>query len=191
MTDSQQPKKKQKPFNQNAAIRGAIRRIFSRSPVKRDVLMAVRRERPKFNQDGSRSKKDAVEYMCNLCKQYVGSTKVEVDHLEPVIEINEVGFVDWNTFVTRLFCTVEKLQVLCDPCHDKKTHDEQQKRQMLKDKIALDEIEQQINYARSIKDEQLLKKTLTKYLSKKKALETRERALRLKARIIERLTKED
>ena len=190
MTDVQKSKKKP-VFNQNAAIRGAIRRIFSRSPVKNEVLKAVRRERPKFNKDGSRSKKDAVEYMCNLCKQYVGSTKVEVDHLEPVIEINEIGFVDWNTFVSRLFCTADKLQVLCDPCHAKKTHAEQQKRQMLKDKIALDEIEQQINYAKSIKEEQLLKKTIAKYFTKKKALETRERALRLKTRIVERLTKED
>ncbi len=64
MTENQQPKKKP-PFNQNAALRGAIRRIFSRSPVKIEVLMKVRREVPRYNQDGSRGKRDAVQYQCN------------------------------------------------------------------------------------------------------------------------------
>jgi len=190
MTDDQQSKKKP-PFNQNASIRGAIRRLFSRSPVHKEVLMKVRREVPKFNKDGARAKKDAVQYLCNVCKGWVGSTKVEVDHILPVIEVNEHGFVDWNMFVDRLFCGPENLQVICDPCHDKKTHDEQQKRQAAKDKIKLDQIETDMKSAWTIEKEKELKKQVTKFLSKKKALETRERAAKLKQIIIDKLTKED
>lgn len=115
--------KKRPPFNQNAAIRGAIRRIFSRSPIVREVLMAGRREIPKYNKDGSRSKVNAVQYECQTCNTWVSSTLVSVDHVVPVIS-TDIGFVDWNVFVERLFCKKENLQRICDPCHDKKTYSE-------------------------------------------------------------------
>jgi len=89
----------------------------------REVLMKVRREVPKFNKDGSRAKKDAVQYCCGACGQWVGSTKCAVDHITPVIAV-ETGFVDWNDFVSRLFCGPENLQVICDPCHNAKTQAE-------------------------------------------------------------------
>ena len=95
--------KKPKTFNMNATIRGAIRRTFARAPVKQEVLKAVRKEFPKYNKDGTRSKKDAVCYLCNVCKEYKGSTHVSVDHIIPVVSVEE-GFVDWNVFVERLYC---------------------------------------------------------------------------------------
>lgn len=185
------PDKKPKTFNQNAAIRGAIRRIFSRSPVKIEVLRKVRREIPRYNQDGSRGKRDAVQYQCAACKEWVGSTKVEVDHILPVIEVNEKGFVDWNMFVERLFCGPANLQVICDPCHDKKTRDERMRRQAAKDKVVLDEIEKEIQVAWSVSREQELKKQISKFLTKTKAPETRERAIKLKEVLINKITKED
>jgi 5-methylcytosine-specific restriction endonuclease McrA len=190
MMDNQKLKKKP-VFNQNAAIRGAIRRIFSRSPVKIEVLMKVRREVPRYNKDGSRGKRDAVQYQCNVCKSWVGSTKVEVDHIIPVIETNEHGFVDWNLFVERLFCGPENLQVICDPCHDKKTYEEQQKRQMAKDRIKLDQIEERLKTAWTVHEEKDLKKQVAKFLTKKKAPETKERALKLKTILIDKITRED
>ena len=183
--------KKPKIFNQNAAIRGAIRRIFSRSPVKIAVLRKVRREIPRYNKDGSRGKKDAVQYQCNVCKSWVGSTKVEVDHIVPVIEVTERGFIDWNLFVDRLFCDEKNLQVICDPCHDKKTQVERMKRQALKDKVVLDLIEERLKSVWTIDEEKDLKKQVSKFLTKTKAPETKERALKLKAIIVNKLTKED
>lgn len=184
-------KKKKPPFNQNAAIRGAIRRVFSRSPIKIEVQRKVRREIPRYKKDGSRGKRDSVQYQCNVCKSWVGSTKVEVDHIVPVIETNEHGFVDWNMFVERVFCGPENLQVICDPCHDKKTHEEQLKRQAAKDKIALDQIEERLKSAWTLGEEKALKKQVNKFLTKKKAPETKERALKLKQIIINKINKED
>lgn len=114
---------KPKKYNENSSIRGALRRTFSRSPVVRETLHKVRREIPKYNNDGTRSKKDQVQYKCNVCSNWVGSTKVAVDHINPVVSV-DTGFVDWNTFVTRLFCAAENLQVICDDCHQIKTNSE-------------------------------------------------------------------
>jgi len=114
--------------------------MFSRSPVVREVQAKVRREVPKYNKDGSRAKKNAVQYQCNLCKQWTKSTAIAVDHIEPVIDV-EHGFTDWNAFVKRLFCEASNLQVVCDDCHQKKTNKERHDRQLLKDKELLGKLE--------------------------------------------------
>ncbi len=114
---------KPKTFNQNAAVRSAIRRVFSRSPIVREIMFKVRREVPKYNKDGSRAKKDAVQYQCNVCKVWTKSTAIAVDHIAPVVDVDG-GFVDWNTFVVRLFCDASNLQVICDTCHQQKTNEE-------------------------------------------------------------------
>src|ERR1035437_3132910 len=132
--------KKRPPYNENACIRGALRRQFSRSPIVREVLMKVRREVAKFNKDGSRSKKDSVQYRCNVCGQWVGSTKCAVDHISPVIDV-QIGFVDWNQFVDRLFCKSENLQVICDTCHKTKTQGERITRLTKQYTKELDDIE--------------------------------------------------
>lgn len=128
------------PFNVNAAVRSAIRRVFSRSPVVREVMMKVRREVPRYNKDGTRAKKDAVQYLCGVCAQYVSSTKIAVDHKIPVIDVDK-GFVDWNTFVDRVFCDEANLQVICDPCHQAKTNSERFERQFRRDIALIAELE--------------------------------------------------
>ena len=119
--------KKRPPYNQNAAIRSALRRAFSRSPLVREVLNAVRREVPKYCKDGSLAKKPSVQYQCSMCNEWVGTTKVAVDHLNPVIRI-DVGFEDWTVFIERLFCPKENLQCLCETCHLVKTNKERWER---------------------------------------------------------------
>jgi 5-methylcytosine-specific restriction endonuclease McrA len=48
---------------------------------------------------------------------------VEVDHIIPVVD-PKVGFVDWNTFIERLFTERDNFQTLCKPCHKKKSRAE-------------------------------------------------------------------
>ena len=150
--------KKRPPFNQNSAIRGSIRRMFSRSPVVREVLMQGRREVSKYNKDGSLAKKPAVQYQCEVCNEWVSSTKMAVDHKIPVISV-ENGFIDWNTFVERLFCAKENLQRICDPCHDAKTLKERWER-------IIGETYQLLPKMESMKGE-ALKKMLQKFTPKK------------------------
>jgi len=81
------------------------------------------------------------KYRCASCNQIVPATKKGVyktgkkagkpkkiknilaDHKEPVVDPN-VGFVDWNTFIERLF-REDGWQALCDDCHKAKTKEEQ------------------------------------------------------------------
>ena len=120
--------------------------------------MAGRREVPKYNKDGSKAKKPAVQYQCEVCNQWVSSTKMAVDHKIPVISVED-GFIDWNTFVERLFCAKENLQRICDPCHDEKTLKERWER-------IVGETYQLLPLMEIMKTE-ALKKALQKYTPKK------------------------
>jgi hypothetical protein len=117
-------KQKKKPkYNANSAIRSALRRTFSRSPVVREVMTAVRRERLWYKQNGTPAAKPRVEYRCSSCQQWHMGKNIQVDHADPVVD-PEIGFIDFNTFIDRLFCSVENLSVLCMDCHKSKTDSE-------------------------------------------------------------------
>ena len=118
-------KRKKKPykFNQNSLIRGAIRRVFVRSPQLQETLKKGRKDEVAHNKDGSVSKKKDVYYKCAVCGKWCKRKRISVDHIVPVVD-PDVGFVDWNTFVDRLFCSAENLQILCDDCHTEKTKKE-------------------------------------------------------------------
>ena len=53
--------------------------------------------------------------------------KPQADHVNSVIEVG-VGFVDWNTYIERLFCESEGYQILCNQCHKEKSKKENSKR---------------------------------------------------------------
>lgn len=99
-------------FNSNSAFRGALRRVFARSPKVIAVKKAARRESPKYRKDGSLAKKPKVEYQCAHCKEWYRGTHIAVDHILPVIN-PETSFVDWNNFIERLDCSEDNLQILC------------------------------------------------------------------------------
>lgn len=199
MTDSPKSKKKSpKAFNEDAVLRGAWRRAFRLFPVKKEVLAEGTRWVEKFNKDGSRSKVDSKEHHCQVCNQWVkasvgGKNNIDVDHIIPVIDINDTSgkVKDWNIYKARLVCEKSNLQRICKPCHKLKTKEEREHRQTLKDNEAMDSLEESIKYAKSIEEEKHLKKKLTRFLSKKKPVETRERATKLKELLLNRLTKED
>lgn len=138
--------------------------------------MKERREIPRFNKGGSRSKVDSVQYRCAPCGQWTPSKSVAVDHISPVIDV-QTGFVDWNQFVTRLFCGPENLQVICDTCHDAKTQVERITRLIKQYTQELDKIQFDMSATAahgSIPDHVVAanykdwKKALSKYIAKKK-----------------------
>lgn len=84
----------------------------------------------------NKTKKEAwVErgkYLCAGCGEIVPLTvnkkkNVFVDHIEPVVSPEE-GFKDWDTYINRMFCEMDNLQVLCKNCHDRKTREEKERR---------------------------------------------------------------
>ena len=50
-----------------------------------------------------------------------------VDHIEPVVPV-ETGFTTYDSFIERLLCEEDKLQVLCYKCNKAKCDTERQQR---------------------------------------------------------------
>ena len=115
--------KKTKKYNANSAIRSALRRTFSRSPLVREVMHLVRRERDWFKKDGTKATKPRVEFQCYQCNEWYMGKDIQVDHKNPVVD-PDVGFINFDTYIDRLFCQKENLSVLCKTCHKVKTDSE-------------------------------------------------------------------
>jgi 5-methylcytosine-specific restriction endonuclease McrA len=186
--------KKKPKYNQEAAIRGALRRAFSRSPIVQEVMNESRREMPRYNKDGSRHKKNWVQRQCQVCDQWSSTSKMAVDHKIPVVSI-EFGKQDWNEYIDRLWCAKDNLQRICDPCHDKKTNEERIARLKIKYTQELDLLEKTVASASGMRNligaatngYKDLIKSVNKYIAKKKTIgleEIVERAMRLKQEIL-------
>lgn len=68
-----------------------------------------------------------MHYKCASCEAEFPMKKVQVDHKKPVVHPKD-GFVDWDTFINRLYVEKSNLQVLCKPCHEVKSKSERAKR---------------------------------------------------------------
>lgn len=182
--------KKRPPYNQESAIRGALRRAFSRSPLVREVLEESRQEFPRYKKDGTRHKKNWVKRQCQVCSAWAPSSQIVVDHIVPVVDVDD-GFQDWNQYVLRLWCPKYNLQRICDPCHDLKTATERIARLTKQYTSELDELEDAIQDMIAVGgvDKETIKrykKLLSKYTAKKKTIGLKpivQRACDLKDRI--------
>lgn len=123
-------RKRLENYNPVMAARNAWRREFSRSPTVIEMMNdpATKRKVPQFNKDGERAKIDATEHLCFLCKQWKRSGKkaggkFAIDHINPVVDTGS-GFVDFNTYFSRMWVAKDDLQKLCGSCHQAKTNTE-------------------------------------------------------------------
>jgi hypothetical protein len=106
-----------------AFITSTLRGGFRKYPPKYTVLKAAFSGK-KLNRA---TKRQCMHYTCNMCNGDFPSKDVNVDHIDPVVD-PATGFVDWNTFIERLFCSEDNLQVLCSKCHTEKTKQEREVR---------------------------------------------------------------
>lgn len=100
-------------------ITSTLRGGFRKYPPKYETLKAASVGK-KIN---AKTNRMAEHFTCNMCKGEFPAKEVQVDHVDPVV-CPFTGFIDWNTFINRLFCDGGNLQVLCSPCHDIKTAEE-------------------------------------------------------------------
>jgi hypothetical protein len=103
-----------------AFLRSGLRAKWTRWPPKYAVVAAAKRP---YVGDNKRQK---FEYQCAACSNYYPQKEVSVDHIVPVGTLK--SFDDLPAFVQKLFVGVDKLQLLCDTCHNKKTQDERRDR---------------------------------------------------------------
>jgi 5-methylcytosine-specific restriction endonuclease McrA len=106
-----------------AFIISALRAYMKRFPPKWKALKAAMVGK-KVNK---RSGRLAEHYLCASCGGFFVARDVQVDHIDPVVSPEE-GFQDWWTYMNRLYCEAENLQVLCKPCHKDKTNAERKER---------------------------------------------------------------
>ncbi len=109
-------------------IKGALRRVFSRSELRRAVIDASVVQ----HTDPSR-KRVKTWCRCNMCKELHPKSYMECDHITPVVGFGEASVdLDANTLVDRLWCEENNLQAVCDACHDKKSKEENKMRRAAK-----------------------------------------------------------
>ena len=100
-------------------VTSALRAASRRWPPKYKAL----KEAFVGKQVNAKTGKLAMHYKCAECKKLYVATDVQVDHIKPVVDPKK-GFVSWDSFIDRMFCEIENLQVMCKPCHKIKTDEE-------------------------------------------------------------------
>jgi len=68
-----------------------------------------------------KDKRTRYQYQCNHCKVWFKRKEVQIDHIIPKGLYSKETFFIW---LDRLFCEESGFQVLCIPCHLKKTNKE-------------------------------------------------------------------
>ena len=103
-------------------ITSVLRSGYRRWPPKYETL----KDAQTGKKENAKTKRIAMHYKCNSCEKDFPAKEVQVDHIEPVVDSK--GFSSWDTFIERLFCEKENLQVLCKECHLTKTQLEKKER---------------------------------------------------------------
>lgn len=114
------------PARFHSFIKGGLRQISNRWPPKYEAKRLARRARGIYLCAGYKRRAHKVDV--SLPPKPGGRKRINnvyVDHILPIV-CPEKGFVSWDELVSRLFCELEGLQVLCKECHDNKTQTERE-----------------------------------------------------------------
>lgn len=122
---------KSKPFNGGqwtaarmaSFIKGGLRTLSRKWPQKYEAIKNALVGRKLDPATGKLSNR----YRCAGCAKIFKLADVQVDHIDPVVSIED-GFIDWNEYISRMFCEADGLQVLCSACHSTKTQNERKQR---------------------------------------------------------------
>lgn len=85
-----------------AWVKSGLRRMWGKSIQRRSALLKAKIEYGK--------------YRCASCEKIHRRKDIQVDHRIPVGR-----FTGFDTYIERLFCNVDGLDVLCKGCHKLKT----------------------------------------------------------------------
>lgn len=115
-------------------MKGALRRAFSRSDLRRQVLEA---SIIRGYTDPSRPRVKTW-CRCAICKKPTPKSYVEIDHIEPLIPVDRTfEEMSLDEVVDRLWCDPANLQAICPEDHDVKSKLEaKQRREHKKKRLA-------------------------------------------------------
>lgn len=107
----------------NSFVKSTLRSGSRKWPPKYEVINEAFVGVKQNEQTGRQAK----HFQCAICAGTFPASKIQVDHIEPIIDPT-IGFVSWDETINRMFCEKENLQVLCLECHAIKTKEEKSKR---------------------------------------------------------------
>lgn len=109
-------------------IKGSLRRVFSRSELRKAAIDATRI----VWKDPSRPRVTKWS-KCPKCIEPIPTYLMEVDHISPVVPINStLADMDANQLVDNIWCDPTNLLALCINCHKIKSRQEASQRRELK-----------------------------------------------------------
>lgn len=103
-----------------------LRRLSLKWPLR--IKAVNRTKKTYFIKSSKGTDVKRVSFTCETCgKTDLKSSEKQLDHKIPVID-PQVGFVDYNTFIERLFCDEDNFKTICLLCHQKKSSTEGEQR---------------------------------------------------------------
>lgn len=110
-------------------IKGALRRVFSRSELRRQALDAA-----VVKEYSDPSRKRVTRWgKCANCQKLEPAYLLQIDHKEPLIPINSsLEEMSWDQVIDGLWCDERNLEALCKPCHESKSKTENKERRRIK-----------------------------------------------------------
>jgi len=120
-------KKPTNPKERNL-IKGAIRRVFSRSDLRRSIIDLSRTNY--LDPERPRVKKWSI---CTTCMTKVPTYLMECDHIRPIVPIDSrLEDMSWDAVVSAVWCDPMNLVAICKPCHKIKSKQEMKDRREAK-----------------------------------------------------------
>ncbi len=110
-------------------IKNAIRRVFSRSELRKAVILAS--ALPDHTDETRKRVKNWCR--CNVCKTPTPRSYMECDHIEPVVPVTKsLKEIPIMTLIDNVWCHKNNLQAICETCHDIKSKAENAERRRIK-----------------------------------------------------------
>ncbi len=109
-------------------LKGAIRRVFSRSDLRREVLNAA-----EIDHKDPKRPRVTKWVRCFKCKEPTPKYKAVVDHRDPLVPIHTaLEDMSWDEVINRAWCDKNNLDILDQECHNIKTKQENKQRREIK-----------------------------------------------------------
>lgn len=112
-------------------VKAALRRVFSRSELRKNALEKNVLEL--FDPNRPRVTKWVF---CDICGLIFPKYLAQVDHIVPLIELDKtLESYTWDQIIERLWCEVNNLSVLDKACHKAKSKEENKQRREFRKKV--------------------------------------------------------
>lgn len=120
--------KKPESKKEQGLVKGAMRRVFSRSEVRLDAIKRA----TVVHHDPDRPRVTRWVF-CNECGLIFPAYQAQVDHREPLIEVGKsLEDYTWDEIADRLWCDISNLNVMDKDCHKLKSRLESKERRRIK-----------------------------------------------------------